>query len=67
VQAHPPAQAYGLAAALDGTVVFFGGPDGYNTALQETWIVNGSSWSQLAASGPYMDYLRPSMVTLDRP
>lgn len=49
----PPARE-GHAMVYDSQlqrVVLFGGYDGNNTRLNDTWVLNGSTWSQLATTG----------------
>lgn len=51
--ANSPSPRQGAAMAFDGSeLVLFGGCCGSGGALADTWIWNGTGWSQKAVSGP---------------
>ncbi len=59
----PSARTLSTMATFDGAVVLFGGATGTINAfyqstnpLGDTWIWNGSAWSQSAATGPLPRY-----------
>jgi hypothetical protein len=47
----PPARVWSAAAALNGTVVLFGGTDATGT-LGDTWTWDGAHWTQQDVNGP---------------
>jgi hypothetical protein len=48
----PPPRAYASVAALGSGLVLFGGVDGSNTMLGDTWTWTGKEWIQNDVTGP---------------
>jgi hypothetical protein len=51
-------------ATLNGTVVLFGGTGANSSVLGDTWIWNGTTWTEANVSGPSARYYH-AMATLN--
>ncbi len=52
VVGNPSSRAAMAMAALNDTLVLFGGSDSSNQCLGDTWTFDGTTWTQLNVSGP---------------
>jgi N-acetylneuraminic acid mutarotase len=70
----PPARQQALMATLGGAIVLFGGNDigapGGSTTYADTWTFDGSTWTEVASTGPALQAMAsvsgPAVLAVDQ-